>query len=78
LLTQLVCPHLRLVVLLSYVVYLALQAILAPDKSVYIEPLQYAWQFLIDKEADLTIELLFNMLAKPHPRAKPGDYLVLN
>ncbi len=49
-------------------------AVVAPNKSVYLEPLQFVWQFLIDKEKDSTILLLFNMLANPQPGMQAGGY----
>lgn len=49
-------------------------AVVALDRSVYIEPLQFVWQYLIDKERDITLLLTFNMLARPHPTAEDGSY----
>lgn len=49
-------------------------AVVAPDKSVYIEPLQYVWQLLLDKDKDSTVLLLFNMLADAQPNARSGAY----
>lgn len=49
-------------------------AVVASDKSLYLEPLHFVWQFLIDTTQDQTIILTFNMLAKQKTSAKPGDY----
>lgn len=49
-------------------------AVAAPDRSMYLEPLHFIWQFLMGKDRDSTVQLLFNMLERPHPEMQAGDY----
>ena len=49
-------------------------AVVAPDRSLYLEPLQFVWSYLADKDREMTLLLTFNMLSRAHPGAARGSY----
>ena len=49
-------------------------AVVSPDRSLYLEPLQFVWSYLADKDRDMTLLLTFNMLSRAHPSAAQGSY----
>ena len=49
-------------------------AVVAPDASLYLTPVGFIFGFLLEPGKDLTVILLFNMLAKPQPNAQAGAY----
>lgn len=49
-------------------------AVAAPDRSEYIEPLQFIWQFLMDKRKDQVILLTYNMLSQQQPKVNVRTY----
>ena len=49
-------------------------AVVAPDASLYLTPVGFIFGFLLEPDKDLTVMLLFNMLAKPQPNAQVGAY----
>lgn len=48
--------------------------VVAPDASLYLDPVYFIFGFLMRPEKDLTVELLFNMLKKPQPGVEAGGY----